>query len=288
MPRLARIVCFFFATNLVLHSTASAQRRFERSAERPSFRSEGAREPAEEDEIETDRDSFTPSTNVVGSRRMVLESSYSFIDNRRVYDTHSLPEIIARYGIGSNFELRFGFNYEVGGASSPVSGNVPNDFEQEPKLEEESRILYGTKIKFSEQEDWLPESSFILQGYTPTRGEVTATTYSTAYVFGWKFRNATVWDSAMRYSSGTFEEDNFNVWSPSTVLKVPLGEKWKVHAEYFGVFTEGRQKESRQHFFSPGIHYLISRDLEVGVRVGWGLNDQSPNFFSNVGVGLRF
>lgn len=92
----------------------------------------------------------------------------------------------------------------------------------------------------------------------------------------------------MRYSSGTFEQDNFNVWSPSTVYKVPLGEKWKAHAEYFGVFTEGREKESKQHFFSPSIHYLVTRNLEVGVRVGWGLNEQSPNFFSNVGVGLRF
>ena len=33
--------------------------------------------------------------------------------------------------------------------------------------------------------------------------------------------------------------------------------------------------------FSPGVHYLITRDLEIGVRVGWGLNRQSPNFFSN-------
>ncbi len=107
---------------------------------------------------------------------MVLESSYSFIDNRIVYDTHSLPEIIARFGIGNHLELRFGFNYEVGGAGSSTSGNVPDDF----------------------------------------------------------------------------EEDNFNVWSPSTVLKVPFGEKWKAYAEYFGVFTDGRKKESTQYYGSNG------------------------------------
>jgi hypothetical protein len=32
----------------------------------------------------------------------------------------------------------------------------------------------------------------------------------------------------------------------------------------------------------------ITPDLEVGVRVGWGLNDQSARFFVNAGVGLRF
>jgi hypothetical protein len=289
--RLVRLVCLVTLFNLVVNATSTAQQPAEGTSERATFRSEQGSlrsDESEDDEIETDRDSFTPSTNVVGHRRSVIESSYSFIDNRRVYETHSLPETIARYGIGKNVELRFGFNYEIGGAGSPISGNVPGDLEDEPELEEESRVLYGTKVFLNEQADWLPQSAFIFQGYTPTSGEVSATTFSTSYVFGWKFRNKMVWDSAMRYSSGTFEEDSFNLWSPSTVIKVPMGEKWNVHSEYFGVFSEGRQRESTQHFFSPGIHYLPTKNMEVGVRVGWGLNDQSPNFFSNVGVGLRF
>lgn len=38
----------------------------------------------------------------------------------------------------------------------------------------------------------------------------------------------------------------------------------------------------------PGVHYLVNHNLEVSVRVGWGLNDQSSLFFSKVGVGWRF
>lgn len=242
----------------------------------------------EEDEIVTDRDSFTPSTNVVGRSRLVIESGYSFIDNRKAAETHSLPEILTRYGFNDMFELRFGFNYEIGGASNPISGNVPSDFEEEPIIEEEARLLYGTKMLLTDQKDWIPESSIIIQGFTPTSGEATATTLSSAYIFGWKLRNGSIWDSGIRYSTNSVEGDNFNVWSPSTVLKVPVGERWKAHAEYFGVFSEGQEQESTQHFFSPGIHYLISQDLEVGTRVGWGLNDQSPNFFSNIGIGIRF
>ena len=243
---------------------------------------------AEEGEIETDRDSFTPSTNVVGQGRSVLETSYSFIDNRKVRETHSLPELLFRYGIGENMELRLGANYEIGGAGSPISANVPKSLESTPELEEESRVFYGTKLLLSDQVEWLPQSSFILQGYTPTSGEVTATSLSANYVFGWEFQNSIVWDSAMRYSTGALEEDHFNIWSPSTVLKMPLGEKWKIHAEYFSVFSEGREEESTQHYFSPGIHYLISSNFELGTRVGWGLNEQAPNFFSNIGLGIRF
>jgi hypothetical protein len=26
----------------------------------------------------------------------------------------------------------------------------------------------------------------------------------------------------------------------------------------------------------------------VGLRVGWGLTDSSPNFFTNLGIGVRY
>ena len=134
----------------------------------------------------------------------------------------------------------------------------------------------------------MPQSSVILQGYTPLSGEITASDFAATYAMGWTLPNTWVWDSGMRYSTGSLADDHFNVWSPSTVIKIPLGEKWKAHAEYFGVFTQGRAKESVQHFFSPGVHYLVTPNLEVGIRVSWGLNDQSPNFFSNIGGGVRF
>jgi hypothetical protein len=196
-------------------------------------------------------------------------------------------------------ELRLGWNYEVGGAGSPVSGNVPSDLSEESELERESRLLYGLKAWLTEEDTWRPASAMILQGFTPTGGQSHKTQLSATYVFGWSSSGGAVWDTAIRYSTGSLEvsnvesnppvmKDDFNVWSPSTVLKVPIGERWKVHAEYFGVFSDNRADETVQNFFSPGAHYLINPDLEVGVRVGWGLNDEAPNFFSNAGVGWRF
>src|SRR5262249_57778444 len=73
-----------------------------------------------------------------------------------------------------------------------------------------------------------------------------------------------------------------------SVGKVPVGERWNVHAEYFGLFSRNKEQEFSKHFISPGAHYLITDDFEVGVRVGWGLNDQSARFFTNAGFGLRF
>ncbi len=288
MLSLERISLQIVALLLVTQASALAQEFSRRPPGIPLVGSKRQGGTEVDDEIETDRDSFTPATGVVGRGHLVLESAYTFIDNRGVPETHSLPELVARYGISDNVELRFGYNYEVGGGGNPVSGNIPDDTEGSTELEREANILYGTKVWLTEQTQWLPTSSIIVQGFTPVRGESTATLLSTTYVFGWQLNNDGEWDSAIRYGTGSFEEDRFNTWSPSTVIKIPVGEKWKIHAEYFSVTTSGRETEISQHFLSPGAHYLITRNLEIGLRVGWGLNEQSPNFFSNVGGGIRF
>ncbi len=241
------------------------------------------------EEIETDRDSFTPSTATVQPGRFVFESAYSFIDNRNVDETHSFPELLLRYGLSENLELRLGWNYEIGGASSPVSGNATSVFDDEAgETEEASHLTYGMKLSLSEGSGLMPKSAFMLQGFTPTAGESNLTQLSATHVFGWELANGWVWDVATRYGTSGDSDDRFNTWSPSTVIKVPIGERWKAHAEYFGVFSDGQETESSQNFFSPGAHYLINENLEVGFRVGWGLNDQSPNSFSNFGFGWQY
>lgn len=67
-----------------------------------------------------------------------------------------------------------------------------------------------------------------------------------------------------------------------------MGEWWKAHVEYFGLFSDDKDEPFSKDFFSVGAHYLVTSDLEVGLRVGWGLSDDSARFFSNVGFGWRF
>jgi hypothetical protein len=253
-----------------------------------AIRLEGEEEETDEGEIETDRDSFTPATTTAPFGRWIAESAWSFIDNRAVPDTHSLPEFVARYGISDWLELRLGWSYEVGGASSSVSGNSSiEDSSGDGEIERESQMFYGLKAALTSQNGWRPRSAVTLQAGTPTSGKDTATQLITTYVIGWQFSNRWKWDSAIRYGYDSADGDHFNLWAPSTVLKIPIGEQWAVHAEYFGVFTQGRERDGVHHYFSPGVHYLVNEDFEVGIRVGWGLNEQAANFFSNIGIGWR-
>lgn len=258
-------------------------------------RGEGREERPESrgrDEIETDRDSFTPSVRTAGRGRLIIESAYTFQDNRGIKETHSFPELLLRYGVADRVELRLGWNYEVGGTGNEISGSGSDiDTATAPHsrsgLERIYRMLYGVKIGLTEQDGWRPESAVILQGYTPTGGDVTATQFVGSYVFGWELPRRSKLDAGIRYGTASNEGDRFNQWAPSVVLKVPLGEKWSVHSEYFGIFSTGRAKETNLQYVSPGVHYLVTPDFEVGVRLGWGLNDQSARFFMNAGIGWR-
>lgn len=237
------------------------------------------REP-EIDAIETDRSGFTPSTRTVAPSRLLLESAYTYSNYRNRLDGHSYPELLFRYGANERIELRLGWNYEAGSATGLLTG--------EERREYESNLNLGTKLRVTEQDGWIPESSLILTALVPTSGPETSTLIVATYAFGWELPRKAKLDAAFRWGSGVEEGDHFSDWAPSIVLKVPLGEKWNVHAEYFGIFTSDKAHDEVLHYFSPGIHYLVNPDLEIGVRLGWGLNNQSARFFTNVGLGYRF
>lgn len=238
--------------------------------------------------LETDRDSFTPATTIVGQGRSIVESAYSFIDNRRAPDTHSFPELVIRHGLTERIELRLGWNYEAGGGGNVVSSVEGDEGLEGAVFRTESRALYGFKLRVSDQAGWLPESSLIVEGFTPTTGETKATEAAATYVWGWELPERWKFDAAIRYGTSSEKTDDFAIWNPSAVLRAPLTERWTVHAEYFGAIPQGRAGGRSQHFFTPGIHYLLTPDLEIGVRAGWGLNDASANFFTNAGVGWRY
>ena len=234
-----------------------------------------------EDEIETDRDAFTRSPRIVGTGRVVTEGSYTFLDQDAEHEGHLYPELLVRYGACDWLELRLGWNYEVG------------KFHQlaEPGAErvEEGIGNYGAKMYLTSACGWLPDSSLILTGYTPTSGDSNDSDFSLEYVYGWKFPNTLELESQIRWFSLAEEEDHFTEWAPSVVLKKPLCcGRAKVHVEYFSLLSDDRGENYQQHYVGPGFHYLLTPDVEIGTRVRWGMGDDSAEFICNTGLGLRF
>ena len=83
-------------------------------------------------------------------------------------------------------------------------------------------------------------------------------------------------------------EDRADAATLPSAIEIPVGERWNVHAEYFAILSDGKEVPLDLQYASFGGHVLATENLELGARFGWGLNDTSPRFFANVGVGVRY
>ena len=106
----------------------------------------------EEDEIETDRDAFTRSPRIVAPGRLVLESSYVFLDQDAEFEGHLYPDLLVSYGVCDWLELRLGWTYEVGKFHQLAHAGV--------ERVEEGLGIYGVKLFLTSAEGWRPNSSF--------------------------------------------------------------------------------------------------------------------------------
>lgn len=256
----------------------------------------GAISAAAYPDLHTDRDAFTPATTCIPAGTVLTEGSYVFIDNQTGLPTNSYPELLWRVGASERFEWRIGVNYAVGTQGNVVTNVEVGELPLDGSTLYESSVLYGFKAAVTEQAGLLPESCFIMEATTPTYGQLFGTVPVATYVFGWElpewlaFPAAAPWrvDAAIRYSYSEAETNWFSRWGPSVVLRAPVTDRWEVHAEYFGTFTQGLADDTNRPFFSPGTHYMLTKSLEVGLRVGWGLGGQAADFFSDAGFGWRW
>ena len=235
----------------------------------------------QEDHIETDRDSFTRSPRIVAPGRLVVEGSYTFLDQDAEFEGHLYPDLLARYGLCDVLEMRLGWTYEVGKNHHLAPAGA--------ERVEEGLVIYGAKVFLTEAEGWLPDSSLIASGYTPTSGESNDTDLSLEYAFGWEWGEGWELDAGLRWFSLAEEEDHFTEWAPSIVLKAPVcSRRLNAHVEYFSQHSVDRKEDYQLHYVGPGAHYLITPNVEIGARVFWGLSDESAEFISNAGMGIRF
>jgi len=126
---------------------------------------------------------------------------------------------------------------------------------------------------------YLSRGSSIL--YLTSRGRAT-------YVAGYELPAGWKLDAAIRYAYSEGVVNWFDRWTPSVVLRVPLTDRWEVHAEYFDTFTQRNVVDVNRAFFSPGTHYLLTKNFEIGLRVGWGVTEAAAPFFSDAGFGWRW
>jgi hypothetical protein len=242
-----------------------------------------------EEFIETDRNSFTFAPLTPGDGRLIIESAYSYINFGGEGPKHSLPETVFRYGVSDRLELRLGYNFETGRPAHAAEGDIAANF----GINAEQQILYGFKYAVTRQRPdfvFMPHSAFLAQLHTPIASAETQTQIRLGYVWGWRLPNGWTFDQAVRFGTDREGRNEYALWAPSTVLRIPFGreKRWFTHVEYFGIMTQGKDPEFSKQFIDTGLHYFITPNFEVGTVVAFGINGQSEGILVNVGFGIRF
>jgi hypothetical protein len=268
------------------NTPSSPTPRENRSEEPGREENETETETEENDFIETDRNSFTFARVTPGEGRLIVESSFSYINLTDVKTKYSFPELLMRYGIGDRFELRLGWNFETGRERRPAGGDIAGFF----GANAEQQIYYGFKTVVSKQSGWVPGSAFLAQGHTPTGGQQSVSQLRVGYVLGWTLPNRWDFDAGFRFGTDKDEEGSYRLWAPSAVLKIPLtpSGRWFTHVEYFSVITQGKKNDTNMQFVDFGLHHLITPNMEVGAIVAFGPHPGGLNLVTNVGIGVRF
>ena len=130
---------------------------------------------AEEWDLGTDRDAFTPNTHCVAPGTVLVEASHVYIDNLTGLPTNNFPESLFRIGATDWLEWRFGVNYGIGSQGTVVTSVEVGEGTLDGSTLYESSVLYGFKVNVSRQDGLVPESCFITEGSTPTYGDVFGT-----------------------------------------------------------------------------------------------------------------
>jgi hypothetical protein len=242
------------------------------------------------DFLETDASSFTFAVRTAEKNRFIFESGYSSIKIGKQSTKDSFPESLFRYGLTDRLELRFGYNYETTPTFRDADeGDIAGNF----GINAQQQIYYGFKYQVSLQtksNPWRPTSSFLFQFHTPIESEESHTQIRLGYALGWRLPNGWLVDTGFRYGTDREHSDDYTLWAPSSVVRIPLDQrkKWFAQFEYFGIVSEFRPKNFSKQFVDTGLHYFITPNWEIGATVSFGINEQTRGTMVNAGTGIQF
>jgi len=181
-----------------------------------------------------------------------------------------------------NVELRLGFNsYTLVRGGDSNAGGIQN-----LGIGAKFRLLSGGGVGHAR-----PTVALLVGTTIPTASEeVEARTArpQARIAAAWDLSEAVSVSSNVAWTSVKEDESDarHDVWGFSLALGYGLSERWGAYLEYFGVYPTGER--DTENFVNTGLTYLISNDLQLDARVGYGLNDRDDDFFLGVGTAIRW
>jgi len=250
------------------------------------FGSSGRQDGHEEEErLDPDRPHFPEATTTVGKGRVVLESGYTFTEKRSSFSSHTYPEALLRVGMFAEwFEFRIGQN--VLRQEQTVAGTTTR--------ESGAQDLYlGGKLALIEQDGYVPQTALIPQMTVPTGSPgVTAGRVLPGLNvdFSWEIVKDLFDVELLIATNSVADNDRTSHVEIATGLTAAfaLTRKLQAFVEWDAFYPVGATSVGMRHYAVGGLVYFITKNIEVDIRAGAGLNSQANDVIAGTGFAVRY
>ncbi|TWT44596.1 hypothetical protein RAS1_10110 [Phycisphaerae bacterium RAS1] len=242
----------------------------------------------------SDRPDFTESAEAIPRGHLQLESGYTFTydreDGQRRRD-HTAPDLLLRAGLFDRFELRLGWpGYSWTSDLYVTETRVGRRVSREEWSQGANDQSVGFKYQVCDQENLRPQLAVIGELAAPSgsRG-VSAGDVEPTVKLLWSYDLAERVALAGNVSLSVPQEDGnrFVQVGNSLSLAVSWSDTIGTYCEYFGFYPNSRYSDCA-HTLNGGITYLLTDNLQLDWRAGFGLNEEADDFFAGVGFVWRW
>jgi hypothetical protein len=245
--------------------------------------------PGRDEPLATDRPDFTEASVTVGRGVAQLEMGYTYTHDRDgdiTFRQHSYPETLLRVGVFAEWlELRITSNYleeQLEGPFGRVGVRGAED------------MTIGMKLALTPQEGVLPEMAMIVEMSLPNTGDPPFSNDEVLPGIVWLYG----WDLTERLTlagqSGMFRALDPVTGEPygEIIQSITVGFSWterlSSYTEFFAIMPDGADAALPESYFDGGFTFLVNNDLQLDMRAGVGLSENSDDYFVGTGIGIRF
>lgn len=241
--------------------------------------------------LDLDRPDFTEASTTVGRGLTVLEYGYTFTRADRRNTEHSLPETLLRVGLFADwFEFRIADNFVSQRGTDPVAPISAAGLED---------LYIGSKFQLFMQDGWLPEAVLIPNMTLPTGQNGISNDrilLGLNSVYGWGIQDSSGEEWLGIGASTQLNQvvddtgDPYVEFVQTLVIDIPISEQLGAYVEWFAFMPHHASSPNvgPQHYADSGFAYLVNDNMQLDIRIGFGLNDHADQLFTGVGGGFRW
>lgn len=231
--------------------------------------------------LSSDRPDFSEGTNTVPLGHLQIEGGVTWQEVGKE-DSLSVGELLLRYSLAENIEARLG-------VGSWTRIDVPGD-----QLEGYEDPVVQMKVRLTPPADDRPPgfpAVALLVGTSIPVGseELTADEWEpeALLAFDWELTDLLSLGANVGVAFPTDSGDRYDQIFASASLGIAATDRLGVFVETYGFSEEEPDGDSTQ-YVDTGVTFALTNDLAIDARVGFGLNDPSPERFVGVGAAYRW